>query len=281
MMTVMTQLVVWLNGLANACAWVLLAPIAVLPGWLSATLVAAVTGVLMLLVFKYTSNQKAVRRVRNGIKANLLALSLFRDSMVVGFRSQGRIVMGAGRLLSLAVVPMLVMLIPMCLLLSQLAVWYQARPLHLGEEAVVTVHLADCPEGELPDVQLAPCSAIALTVGPVRVPRKQMICWNVRACEAGYHRLMFAMNGQTFEKELAAGDGFMRVSPQRPAWCWSDAVRYPCETPFAADSIVQAIELAYPARESWTAGSNSWLVYWCAASMVFALLMRPLLNVNL
>ncbi|MHB9076809.1 MAG: hypothetical protein ACYC3X_04850 [Pirellulaceae bacterium] len=69
-----------------------------LPGWLSATLVAGITGVLMLLVFKYTSNQEVVNRVRRYIKANLLAISLFCDSVAVGLRSQGRILMGAGRL---------------------------------------------------------------------------------------------------------------------------------------------------------------------------------------
>jgi len=281
MIAMFIQIVVWLNGLANACGAVLLAPIAVLPGWLSATLVAAVTGLLMLLAFKYTSNQDAVKRVRNQIKANVLALSLFRDSVAVGLRSQGRILIGAGRLLLLAVVPMLVMFIPMCLLLGQLSVWYQASPLRVGEEAIVTVHLTGIPDGDLPEVQLAPCSAVESTIGPVRVPQKQMICWNIRACEAGYHRLAFEAGGRTFDKELAIGNGFMRVSSQRPGWCWTDAVLHPSEPPFAVDSIVQAIDIAYPERRSWVAGSNSWLLYWFAASMVFSFLMRPLLKVNL
>ena len=55
-----TQLVDWLNRPTNACASVLLAPFGVLSGWLSATLVAAMTGVLMLWVFKVTSYQRAV-----------------------------------------------------------------------------------------------------------------------------------------------------------------------------------------------------------------------------
>jgi uncharacterized membrane protein (DUF106 family) len=280
-MTAFTQIVVWLNGLANACALLLLAPIAVLPGWLSATLVAAVTGVLMLLAFKYTSNQDAVKRVRNDIKANVLALSLFRESVIVGLRSQGRILIGAGRLLLLAVVPMLVMFVPMGLLLGQLSVWYQARPLRVGEEAVVTIHLADVPVGDLPEVQLAPCAAIKSTIGPVRVPQKQIVCWNVRACEAGYHRLTIEAGGRTFHKELAIGNGFMRVSPQRPGWCWTDAVLHPSETPFAVDSAIQAIDIEYPERRSWVAGSNCWLLYWFTASMVFSFLLRPLLKVNL
>ncbi len=124
-MSVVTQIVVWLNGLANTVAAVLLAPIANMPGWLSATVIAVATGVVMLLAFKYTSNQAAIKRVRNDIKANLLALSLFKDSVPVSLRSQGRILVAATRLLGLALLPMLVMLVPMCLLLGQLAAWYQ------------------------------------------------------------------------------------------------------------------------------------------------------------
>ncbi|MBL8848184.1 MAG: hypothetical protein JNG89_00790, partial [Planctomycetaceae bacterium] len=137
----LTQLIVCLNTAAGMLAKVAFAPIAWLPGWLSATLVGVVTGILMLWAFKHTSNQAAILRTRNQIKANLLALSLFKDSMAVSLRAQGRILLNAGRLLALSLVPMLIMFVPMCLLLGQLAVWYQARPLPVGSEAVVTAQL--------------------------------------------------------------------------------------------------------------------------------------------
>jgi uncharacterized membrane protein (DUF106 family) len=137
----LTQLVVWLNAIVNPIARVVFAPIAILPGWLSATLVGIITGVLMLLAFKYTSNQVAIKKVRSEIKANLLAMTLFKDSVGVSLRSQFRILWAAVRLLGYSLVPILVMLVPMSLLLSQLALWYQARPLGVGEEAVVTINL--------------------------------------------------------------------------------------------------------------------------------------------
>jgi hypothetical protein len=71
---ILAQLVVLLNVVANAMGRLLFAPIAALPGWLSATLLACVTGALLLFIFKYTSNQAAIKRVRNEIDANLLSL---------------------------------------------------------------------------------------------------------------------------------------------------------------------------------------------------------------
>ena len=83
----LARLVVWLNGIANAVGSWVLAPIAVLPGWLSATIVAAATGVLLLIAYKYTSNQRAIKRVQDDIKAHLLALKLFKDSASVAVQA--------------------------------------------------------------------------------------------------------------------------------------------------------------------------------------------------
>jgi hypothetical protein len=276
----LTQVVVWLNAVANAAGKFLLAPAAVLPGWLSATLAAVVTGLLMLVVFKYTSRQRAIRAVRNDIKANLLALRLFKDSPLVALRAQGRVLVGAGRLLVLALVPMLVMLVPVCLILGQLGLWYQARPLHVGEETVLTLRLGGGDDAHWPEVYVRPDTALQVTVGPVRVQSKREICWNVRARENGYHRLVFQVGGQTVEKEFAIGDGFMRVSARRPGWSWEDALRHPAEPPFGPNSPVRSIEIDYPSRPSWTSGTDWWMGHWFIVSMVAALCFRRALNVH-
>lgn len=276
----MMELVVQLNAWANFCGRYLLAPLALLPGWLSATLVAAVTGLLMLLIFKYTSPQRRVKHVRDGIKANLLALSLFKDHVGVSLRCQGRVLSGAGHLLLLALIPMAVMTVPMCLLLAQLALWYQARPLHVGEEAVLSVHMR--PEQPFAaDAQLQPTPAAAVTVGPVRAPRDRMICLNLRAEQEGYHQLTLEVDGKPIQKELAVGDGLMRVSSRKPARDWMQALLHPGEPPVSADSPVQFIEIDYPSRRGWTSGTGSWLIYWFVASMAVAFCARPWLKVNI
>jgi hypothetical protein len=279
-MSALAQIVAWLNVAANAVGRLLLAPAAAMPGWLSNTIVAAVLGLVMLVVFKYTSQQEAIRRVRNDIKAHLLALKLFPDSLGVTFRVQGRILWGALLLLLLAIVPMLVMIVPVSLLLGQLSLWYQLRPLRAGEEAVVTVRLAGQPETPWPDVQLEPTPAADVVLGPVHISNQREICWNLRARENGCHRLLFRVGGQPVEKELAVGEGFMRVSEERPGWCWWDILLQPAEPPFGPDSPVRSIQIAYPDRDSWTAGTDWWLAYSFAASMFFAFCFRPLLKVN-
>jgi hypothetical protein len=245
------------------------------------TLIAIITGVLMLWVFKHTSHQGAIQQARNQIKANLLALSLFQDDVRVSLRSQARLACGVGWLFALSLVPMLVMLVPMGLLLGQLALWYQARPLGVGDEAIVTAQLNEACDNAVSGIRLQPSSAAKVVAGPVRVPGKHQVCWNIQATEPGRHDLSFTVGNLIVAKELAVGSQFMPVSRKRPAWSWSDALLHPRERPLAGDSPVRSIEIAYGERSSWVSGSHSWLVYWFVVSMAAAFAARPLLKVNI
>src|SRR5262249_19934191 len=185
-MEVLVEVIIWLNSVANAVGRVLLAPIGVMPGWLSATLVAVVCGVVFLAIFKYTSFQHSIKRVRNYIKANLLALKLFKDSALVALQAQRNIFVGV-------ILSVLLAVVPVSFLLGQLALWYQARPLRVGEEAVVTMKLHESDDPVRTDVRLLPSDAMDVTIGPVRVASKREICWNIRARQNGHHRLVFAV----------------------------------------------------------------------------------------
>jgi hypothetical protein len=280
MMNILNQVVAWLDAAADAVGGPLLAFVGTMPGWLSATIVAMVTGVLLLAVFKYTSNQDAVKKVRNGINAELLALKLFKDSPGVSLRSQGRVVAGAGKLFVLAIVPMLAMAVPVTLLLGQLSVWYQARPLKVGEETVVTVRLNGDAKGAPPPVALVPDDGFEVTLGPVRAGKLSEFCWVIKGRRDGEHKAVVRVGEASAEKQVAVGDRMMRVSALRPGWQWSDMLLYPWEAPFRPDSPFRSIQVDYPARSSWTSGTDKWVIYWFIASFVAALAFRRALNVN-
>jgi hypothetical protein len=280
-MDFLAQVLVWLNVVSNFLGKWLLAPIGGLPGWLSATLVSVATGVSLLIAFKYTSNQRAIQKVRDDIKANLLALKLFNDSALVILRAQASIVTGAVRLMGTSLVPMLVLAVPVLLFLEQLALWYQFRPLQVGEEAVVTLKLNDVPDRSWPNVRLEPSDAVETIIGPVRITSLREICWKIQARANGNQHLIFKVAEQVEEKELAIGEGFMRVSTLKPGWSWSDILTHPSERPFASYSPVHSIGIQYPTRASWTSGTDTWVIYWFAVSMAASLCFRRLVNVKI
>jgi hypothetical protein len=288
-MSFFAEIIAWLNIPVNFLGKTLLAPIGAMPGWLSDTIISAFVGVLLLLLFKYTSNQKAIGRVRDDIKAQLLAMKLFKDNIPVVLRAQGRIFLDALLLLFHSLQPILVMVIPLCLILGQLGLWYQARPLKIGEETVVTVQLAGAENDPWPQISLDSSPAAEVT-GPVRIFSKRQVCWKIKAIEKGYHRLNLRLDSQQVDKKLAVGEGFMRVSVARPSLDLLDVMVHPAEKPFGENSPVQSVRIDYPARLSEIRGTNSlwiyirknwWWIYFFVASMVFALIFKPFFNVRI
>jgi len=280
------QLIGLLNQIANAVGRFLLAPLGLLPEIPGALIVAVLTGILMLLVFKYTSNQNAIKKVRNGIKAELLALSLFKDSVAVSLGSQWRIITGAVKLMLLSLLPISVMAIPMTLLLGQLSLWWEARPVRIGEDVVVTLSLNGTARSEWPKVELASTPGFNVTSGPLRIRSRREVCWELQARTAGGHPMVFEVDGQKIEKDIAVGDRPMRVSIRRPEWSWFEILLHPAESPFVAGDLVKSISVQYSGDTVWTTGRyssfvfHSWIVFWFLVSAIAAFCFRGAFKVN-
>ncbi|MBY0458848.1 MAG: hypothetical protein K2V38_16035 [Gemmataceae bacterium] len=284
----MSALASLLSTLNDGANWLgrVLAPVEGVPGVLSLTVVSVLTGAAMLLAFKHTSNQKAIKRARQQIRANLLAVKLFKDNVRVGLRAQARVFAGALKLLLNAVVPMLVMAVPMALFLAQLAAWYEFAPVPVGGETVVTLKLSGELGDPLPNVALAPDPAFEVITGPVQLVADREVCWHIRARQPGYHTLRFALgepgDGPGVTKELTVGAGVMRVAPKRPArGALKDQLEYPREAAFVPVSVVKQIEIEYPPRSGRLSGSGNWLIYWFLASCVAGFCLRGVLKVNI
>jgi hypothetical protein len=145
----------------------------------------------------------------------------------------------------------------------------------------MTVKLNSNVEGNWPVVNIEPTSAAELTVGPVRILSRRQICWEIKALENGKHHITLDVNGRQIKKDLAIGNGFMRVSSTRPALSWAGILMHPAEKPFAPDSIVQSVTIDYPKRLSKISGADWWLIYFFIASMLFALVLRPFVKVRI
>jgi len=269
------------NVVADAVGRTVLAFIPHVPGWLSNTIVAAVAGVGMLLIFKHTSPQKAIGRVRDGIKADLLTLRLFKDSLSVTFAAQGRMIGRAGLLFICAIPPLLVMLVPIMLLLSQLGVYYQFAPLAVGEETTVAVSFVPAPVGAGPvAIALEPNDAVAVAAGPMIAQGSGTAWWKLRALTEGNHVLSFTVGDRVVTKSLSVGRHPMRLSKRRPDMAFTDVLLYPDERPFAPEDAVRMIDVDYRRADSWTSGADAWLVFFFVASIVVALLLKGALGVR-
>ncbi|MBW8035370.1 MAG: hypothetical protein FVQ79_07015 [Planctomycetes bacterium] len=277
-MSVLISITVFVNSLMNALFRPLAGMMEATPGWLSNLIFSGVFGVVALVAFKYTSNQKAIGKVRDNIKAQLLAIKLFKDSMAVTLKAQGRLFAGSLLLLLHSLRPMLVMIIPFSLVLAQLGLWYQARPLMPGEQTIITIKV----DAEvINDVKLQSLPGAKITAGPITAMDKNEINWQIEATDTGKHEITFLVDSQTFTKEMIVGEGLVRLNPVRPGAQLSQMLIYPDEKPFSADAPVKCISLDYPDRISKTCGTDWWIGYFFVISMIVALIFKPMLKVNI
>lgn len=281
MTEVLTQIVTFLNIIGNFIGRILSIPITNLTGWQSNTVISAVMGVIFLLIYKYTSNQAAIGKVKDNIKAQMLAMKLFKDSISVTLQAQRKVFKNALLLLFYSIRPMAVMIVPVLFILAQMALWYQAKPLSVGQESVITIQLNNSPDSSILDVSLQPSDAFTVLTGPVKVLSKSEVIYKIKADQNGLHKIVFTAGNETVEKELAVGDSFMPVSAKRPGQQWTQILSNPSEKPFSNDSVVKSISIQYPDRISYTSGKTWWVVYFFGCSMIAAFIVKPFLNVKL
>jgi len=274
--------VLWvLNPICTHVGDIVYAPLSLLPIGLGLIVLSAVAGVVMLLAFRRLSDQKAIGRAKDQIKANLLALKLYKDELRVTLLSQWRLLGAIGRLQRHMLAPVLWLLLPMLLGLAQMGIRYQWRPLKPGERALITMKLAGNP-ADPPTVSLSPTAGAIVEVGPVpaRLDDGVELTWRVRGAEPGRHRLDFLVGGTAVAKELVVGDGFDRVSPFRSQRSWTTQLLYPAERPLPGDSSVQSIEIEYAGRDSWVYGADIWVLTFFVISMAAALICAPMFKVR-
>ncbi len=275
------MLVLGVNQPANLAGGLLAYPISVLPAWSAITFFSALLGFSVLFVYKHTSNQRAIGAIRDKIKADLLAVRLFKGNIPLAVSSQARVMLSSLGLLGHSVVPLLVMIVPVGLILVQLGMWYQAGPAEIGKHPVVVkMKLKASLSPELA-IMLKPNADMADLAGPVQVVSRNEIFWKIQPLAAGQTRLQFQVGDQVVEKLLSAGNGFMRISSKRPGMNWQDMLLYPLEPPIEDNSAVDSIEILYPQRKSHVYGTNWWLIYVFSVSMLFAFLLKPFLKVSM
>ena len=252
-----------LNAFLTSAGTILLAPFRNYPAT-GLVFWSVVTGVIMTFVFGKTSNQRALRRAADNIRAQLFAVKLFKEDLVVTFRCQMTLLRSTGTRLLHSVPPMLVMIVPLLFMLTQLAMRYDCRPLIAGEQTVVAMHIKPDAWKESRKLTLDSGDGFVVETEALRDEKNFTIYWRVRADGNESKLLLWKVGDQTISKQLpmSVRPNFLQVSnPIRPGDSIWDQVLYPAESRLATDSPVESIEVQLNPRETPIFG---WAIPWWA-----------------
>ena len=95
------------------------------------------TAVISLLAVRWTSNQKAIRRVKDLMGAHVLEVRLFPDQLNVVLRAYLTLFGNTLLYLRYALVPLLILSVPLLILFAQLEGYFGRGPVEPGRDFIV------------------------------------------------------------------------------------------------------------------------------------------------
>lgn len=241
----------------------ILTPFAGLHPWVGLAVVSAVTGVVMLLIFGKTSDQKRISETKDKLKAYVMEMWIFRNDTLVMFSAIGSVLRSNLQYLRHSLRPLVFLFIPVLVIMVQLGIRYADEPLMPGDKAVVSVKLR---EGTVPSatrLALVAPKGVRVVSPALRIDAKGEVDWEIRAEDPGQYQLALETPGGTVHKSLDVGPerkiGKVGAVKAR-ANSWS-AFLYPSEPPVPSDSVIESIRVTYPHRELRFFGLTvNWLV---------------------
>ena len=252
---------------------------ALAPNWALAVISFA-AGIFLVWLFGKTSDQDRIRAIRDRIRGNLLGVRLFQHDIGVVLKLQGKIFGDTFRFMGLALVPMLIMIVPVTLIMTQLNLRFAVRPLEAGEAVLVTALVRDAAALNQP-IALEVPDGVTVETPPVRIRSSREITWRLRVDRPGSHALVVRVGGESLEKRLVGGTRWGPVVQLRSGRGMVDTLLYPGEPPIAAGHGVEAVEIAYPPLELSLLGIEvDWLIAFLALSMVFGFAFKGVLGVE-
>jgi hypothetical protein len=253
-----------INGLFDLLFW----PFQLLSPFWSLAIFSLVAGVFMLWIFGLTSDQDRIRTIRERVRGNLIGVRLFGDDLGTMFRLLGRLLVDNLIFLRYAVIPILVMLVPVILIIVQLNLRYAAVPLEPGEAALVKVTLRDAATID-GGVELEAPDGITVETPGVRIAGLREVAWRIRAERPGTYRLVVRAANETVKKKLQVGEGRGAVSTLRTGKNLAEVLLYPGEPPLSGSGAVEAVEVKYRSLDLSLFG---WSIPWLAVFLVLSIL---------
>lgn len=251
-------------------------------------IISAITGILMLMVFRYTSDQKGIKRTKNLVKAHFLAIRLYKDDISQMVSTMKNILVSNLLYMSKSIKPMAFMLIPVGLVLIQLDSRYEHRAFRVGESAIVTILLvpdAAASSGSLrllDDLSLQVPAGIKIETPALRIASRAEACWRIRMEQEGSYDLSVRAAGRAYGKRIEVSDELTALATKKERAGFWTTLFSPAETSLPPDAPIQSIVIGYPKRMLSLGGiSLHWLVGFFVLSLVAGFSLKGVFRVEI
>ncbi len=235
----------------------------------------------MLFLFKFTSNQAAMKEVKTRISAYFLELRLYSHDVSNVIASQGKILRSNMSYMKLSLIPAVVMIVPVILVMVQLNLRYASQQLRPGETVLVKVKVADGYDVMRNKLDLE-CEGGVVKASPgVRIPSLGEICFKVKLTEPGVHNIALGSGAGRMEMPIYGSDRLVPVFSIAKRRSIGEAIFNPGSPTVPADSPIKSVQVLYKPMEFGLLGVKlSWLWTFLIISFAFGLCLKFIFKVE-
>ncbi len=258
---VLLAILTWFNRAFSKLLDTLLFPFESFPPVIGLTVVALATAVGMLLVFRATTNQTELARVKRRIHAAFFEIRLFNDNLRVMLRAVADVFRQNLAYLGLALPAILLSVVPLAALIAHLHAYYGYEGLVRGHTALLKVRLKSgiSDVSRTPSIDLQAPSGIHVDTPLLWIPSEREAAWRIRAEQDGDYQVKVALTSSVASKEVRVFNGVGRRAPERLQRGLLAQLLSPAETPLSLESPFESIVVTYPTR---AVNIFGWDVHW-------------------
>jgi uncharacterized membrane protein (DUF106 family) len=243
--------------------------------------ISILTGGVMLFLFRFTSNQAAMKEVKTRISAYFLELRLYSHDISNVIASQGKIMRSNLSYMKLSLIPAVVMIVPVILVMVQLNLRYANQQLRPGDTALVKVKVAEGYDVMRNKIEMECGSGLEKASPGVRIPSLGEVCYKVRLTEPGIHTFKLGSGGTNLEMPVYGSDRLVPVYGIAKKTSIGEAIFNPGAPRVPADAPIESVEVVYEPMEFRFPGfSLSWLWAFLFVSFAFGICLKFIFKVE-
>lgn len=255
---------------------VVLSPFSGMSPYAGLTAVSVVTGVVMVFLYRWTTDQEKLKQIRDRIKIHFLEIRLFKEDMAEMFTIQKDIMKENLNYLRYTFKSAVLLIIPIIFIVIDLNARYSYYPIHPGNSFVVSAIAGD--PGSLERIELALPEGLAMDVQAMRIPEERRVSWQVRSGSSGTYNLTFHQGEKQYIHHVVISNLIQRLQPEINQQ--TDWISYLTSMggSLPSDSPIEAIRIEYPEQESFFGLQPGWLYFFFLISMIAGLAVKKFMK---
>jgi len=269
-----------INQIFNKIFRVIFIPLSVFGPESALIAFSIVTGMLILILFKKTSNQNAIQYEKKHIWAHILELRLYQDNIIIILNAIGQILLHNLLYLKHVLRPLILLTPFMTIVLVQLYIYYEFNPVSIDDSFLIAVRVAD--NIKLQSVSLETPASVVVETPSVRQLDNKKIIWRLCAKQQGIWTLILRYQDQIVKKSINVESLEQPLSYGRFTGKPLKSLFYSAEPLLLKECFIREVYIDYPKQRLSILGmQTNWLVVFGVVSLVTVFALKGIMGVKL